>query len=264
MNNALTETQLMEMAPSIFTDQAHSSRSTRYAHVPTIEVIKQLRKQGYVPTEAKESALRSKHADRLNYQRHFVRLRQREYLEQSKKVGTVVPELLLINSHDGSSSFRMSAGLFRFICSNGMVVQSADYGSIILQHLGDELMGAVREASEQIAGQMPKIIRATEAWDKIKMSHSQRVSFAKRALDLRYGQQHIPVTPSDILTPRRNEDEAPTLWRTFNVIQEHLTQGGPEGKSEKGRSVKVRSIKSVNNILHFNRGLWEMAEKIAA
>lgn len=264
MTKVLTNAQLEQSAPSIFAEQPHNSRSQRYAHVPTIEVINVLRKQGYVPTQAMESHLRKSSEHRAGFQRHMVRMRQRDYLEQTAKVGEVVPELLLTNSHDGSSSFRLSAGLFRFVCSNGMVVQSADYGNVILQHLGDELMAAVRDAAGSIAEQMPKIIRATEAWDKIKMSHSQRVSFAKRALDLRYGSQHIPVTPSDILEPRRNEDEGNTLWRTFNTIQEHLTQGGPEGKSAKGRNVKVRSIKSVNNILHFNRGLWEMAEKVAA
>lgn len=50
--------------------------------------------------------------------KHMVRLRH-------GRQGSVLPEaneIILINSHDGASSYQMLAGVFRFVCCNGLVV----------------------------------------------------------------------------------------------------------------------------------------------
>jgi len=259
----LDNAQLKAAAPSIFTKTPHKSRSERYAHVPTIDVLEQLRKGGFVPTAAIESRIRAGHEDRAGYTRHLIRLRQRADLEKSaKQVGDVVPEVLLINSHDGTSSFRLDAGLFRLVCSNGLIVKSADYGSIRVHNTGRELMEAVQNAANHIVATLPNIITATRAWDKIKLSPAARIRFANRALALRYN-GNSPITAAQALTPRRNEDEAPTLWRTFNVLEENLAKGGIEGQTANGRKSTTRTLKSVNNQLHFERGLWELAESMA-
>jgi len=264
-NSALSETQLKEAAPSIFASRAHRSRSKRYAFVPTSDVVNRLRKAGYVVTAASQSNHRAGNEDRNGFAKHMLRLRHRDLLDLTRKnVGDVIPEIVLLNSHNGSSSFRMEGGLFRLACSNGLIVKSQSIESIILNHTGEELLTEVSAAADSISKRLPELMRVTKDWDKIVMNAAARTRFANKALALRYGDNPSPVTAADILAPQRNEDEAPTLWRTFNVIQENLARGGIEGVSPTGRSVRVRSIQSVNNLLHFNRGLWEMAEKIAA
>jgi hypothetical protein len=257
----LTESDLRAAAPSIFSESPHSSRSARYAHVPTIDILERMRKAGYVPVHAHQSAVRKGKEDRFNFTRHLIRMRQRQYLDPMVK-DDVVPEILLLNAHDGTSSFRLDAGLFRMVCSNGLIVKSADYGSVRLHHTGSALIDAVRSAADEMSEQLPKIIRVTKEWDKIKMTPAARTRLANKALALRYN-DNSPLTAAQVLAPRRNADEAPTLWRTFNILQENLSIGGLVGKSVTGRNINTRSIKSVNNILHFNRGLWEMAEAIA-
>lgn len=260
----LDNAQLKAAAPSIFAKTAHSSRSARYAHVPTIDVLESLRKDGFVPTAAHESRIRSGHEDRAGYVRHLIRLRQRSDLDTSgRKVGDVVPEVLLINSHDGTSSFRLDAGLYRMVCSNGLIIKSQDYGSIRVHHTGSEMLEAVNEAASHIISTLPNIIRVTKEWDKIVLTAAQRTRFANRALALRYN-GNSPITAIQALEARRNDDEAPTLWRTYNVLEENLAKGGIEGQTANGRKSTTRTIKSVNNQLHFERGLWELAEKLAA
>jgi hypothetical protein len=268
---AMTEAELRAVAPSIFADKPHKSRSDKYAYVPTIDVLGRLRKAGYVPTEANQSRIRipregKPDVARIQYMRHMIRLRDRRQLDvdpKSRKVGDVVPEIILINSHDGSSSFRLDAGLYRLACSNGLIVKSADFGSIILRHQGEELLAAIVEAANDIAERMPKIMDITKAWDKIHMTNAAATRFAKAALDLRYA-TNSPIDAAAALTPRRSQDEGDTLWKHFNVLQENLSKGGLEGRSAVGRHVHTRAIQSVNNVLHFNRGLWELAEGIAA
>jgi hypothetical protein len=234
----LTEADLRAAAPSIFSDKAHTSRSPRYELVSTIDVLEHLRKAGYVATSASQNGLRrgdvKEREKRAHFVRHLVRLRHRSDLDtEARKVGDVIPEIILLNSHDGTSAFRMEAGLFRLACSNGLIVKSSDFGSIRLNHSGNALLEAVTNAAKDISERLPDVVRVTKEWDKIPLSISQRVRFAKAALDLRYP-GGAPIDSSAALTAQRNADEAPTLWRI------------------------------VNNTLHFNRGLWEMAEAIAS
>lgn len=260
----LNNDALLAVAPSIFSAQPHSSRSPRYAHVPTIDVLERLRKGGFVPTQAFQSRIRAGNEERAPFTRHLIRLRHKNDLDiDSMKKNDVVPELLLINSHDGTSSFRLDAGLYRMVCSNGMIVKSADYGSIRIHHSGKELLDTIASAADNIMETLPNIIRATREWDKITMTAAARTRFANKALALRYN-GNSPITSIQALTPRRVEDEAPTLWRTFNVLEENLAKGGLEGQTVNGRKSTTRTLKSVNNMLHFERGLWEMAEGIAA
>lgn len=258
----LNESDLRAAAPSIFAKTAHHSRSERYAHVPTIDVLERLRKADYVPVQAFQSHVRAANADREPFTRHLIRLRQRRDLDGKRQVNDVLPEVLLINSHDGTSSFQLDAGLFRLVCSNGLIVKSQDFGSIRVHHSGKELLDSVKTAADSIAERLPQIIRATQHWDKIKLAPAVRTRLANKALALRYP-NGTPITSQQALEVRRPEDEGNTLWRTFNVLEENLARGGIDGKTATGRNTKTRSIKSVNNTLNFERGLWELAEGIA-
>lgn len=257
----LSRKQIAEQAPSVFAEHAHKSRSERYGYVPTIDVVNKLLKNDYVCVAAGQSKVRKGNADRFAFTKHLLRFQSRKHAEAERVVGGLVPEVLLINSHDGTSSFTMQAGLFRFVCTNGLVVQDADHGTIRINHSG-KIADRVLDAADMIMEEAPKILRVTKEWDSIKLSRRQQLGLANKALALRY-LDNSPLTADQILEPQRNEDEGATLWRTFNTIQEHLTKGGSTGRTRNGRNVVSRSIKSVNNILTFNRGLWSLADSIA-
>lgn len=252
-----------EAAPSVFAEHKHKSRGDNYGFVPTVDVVRRLMKADYVPVAASQSRVRKANANRANFTKHMLRFQHRKHAEAERVVGGMVPEIILINSHDGSSSFQMEAGLFRFVCTNGLVVRDTDFGSIRIQHSG-KIAERVVEGADSILEFAPKIIAVTKEWDRIKLTPRQRTNLANAALKLRYADiERSPLTAADVLTARRNDDEAPTLWRTLNVLQENLSQGGQQGRTRTGRTTTVRSIKSVNNVLNFNRGLWSLAEAIA-
>lgn len=262
-SNILSRQAILAAAPSVFAEAPHKSRSERYGYVPTSAVLTKLLKADYVCVQASQSKVRKGNKDRANFTKHMLRFQSRKHAEAERVVGGLIPEVVLINSHDGSSSFILQAGLFRLVCSNGLVVQSADYGSIRIHHSGD-IAGRVLEASDSIMEEAPKILSVSKEWDKIKLNRRQQLGLANKALELRYADiARSPLKAEQVLEARRNEDEAPTLWRTFNTIQEHLSQGGLQGRTANGRNTTIRSIKSVNNVLSFNRGLWELADAIA-
>src|SRR5690606_12323968 len=98
------------------------SRSARYGYVPTIEVVNKLLKHDYVCVHAAQSNVRPNRADHYEFTKHLLRFQLRKYAEAERVVGGLVPEVLLINSHNGTSAFHLQAGLFRFVCTNGLVV----------------------------------------------------------------------------------------------------------------------------------------------
>lgn len=263
--NVLSDEAIKVRAPSVFTLGKAPERSERYTQVRTIELVTALRKAGYAPTAAMESRVRKHNEDRRAYVKHMVRLRHKQYIELAK-VGDTVPEILIINSHNGSSAFCINAGLFRMVCANGMVIADEKFGSLYIRHDTQDIIAEVLSATKQIADHMPKVMEAIDTWDKIIMPERARQSMARKAIAFRYG-GNSPITAQQALLPRRNEDEGNSLWRTFNVLQENLTKGGLEGKSSNGRKIATRAINSVHNDIVYNRGLWqigsEFAEKLA-
>jgi hypothetical protein len=189
--------------------------------------------------------IRFRHADRLS----------------PLAVGAEIPELVLVNSHDGTSAYKFLAGIFRLVCSNGMVVQSSDHGSISVRHSGGpDFLGRVIDATYQIMDAAPRTLEKIDAWKRIELTPPQRTAFAAAALELK---DNRAVTPAQLLAPRRVEDRGSDLWTTASVVQEHLLRGGDRGRAATGRRTTTRPVKSVGEDLRLNRALWRLAEALA-
>ena len=60
-------------APSIFAAGKHASRSERYTYIPTIEVLRGLRKEGFEPFMVAQSASRIE--GKTEFTKHMIRMR---------------------------------------------------------------------------------------------------------------------------------------------------------------------------------------------
>ena len=74
---------------------------------------------------------RVRHDDRRDYTKHMIRLRHASQIN-----GREANEIILLNSHDGTSSYQMLAGMFRFVCSNGLVCGDT-VANVRVPHKGD-------------------------------------------------------------------------------------------------------------------------------
>src|SRR5262245_50135506 len=110
---ALTDDQIRQKAPSVFATSAHGSRSSRYAYFPTYDVLAKMRAEGFVPVKAEQSLARIE--GRESHTKHMITFRHADV--SLARVGDSIPQICLVNSHDGSSAYRLFAGLFRFVCS---------------------------------------------------------------------------------------------------------------------------------------------------
>ncbi|CAG9194717.1 hypothetical protein PSAB6_150028 [Paraburkholderia sabiae] len=113
-DSPLSDDQIRRVAPSIFADGKHESRSERYTYIPTIDVLRGLRNEGFQPFMVCQTRVRRD--DRREYTKHMLRLRHADQI-----TGEEANEIVLLNSHDGTSSYQMLAGMLRFVCQNGMV-----------------------------------------------------------------------------------------------------------------------------------------------
>lgn len=260
----LSNDQLQRYVPSAFAVQPYHAQSSRYAFIPTSAVIDGMRQAGFVPVSATQS--RTRIADKKEFTKHMIRFRSVAHVQARAVVGDSILEAVLINSHDGSSTYKLMAGVFRFVCSNGMVVADSMLESINVRHTGNVIDEVIR-GSESIIEQAPRVMDTIEAWKQIELHPAEQHLLAESAHSLRFpidettGKAHTEVTPDILIRPRRTDDNRPDLWHTFNRIQENATKGVKTWANH--RRVSSRAVKGIDGDVRLNRALWSLAEKMA-
>jgi hypothetical protein len=259
-NQALTNDQLMRIAPSIFATQPWHAMSERYAFIPTISVVEKMRSEGFLPFSAIQSNARI--AGKGDFTKHLIRFRDVRQSESPaiRSLGQIYPELVLTNAHDGASAFKLDAGLFRLICLNGMVVEAGNIEQMNVRHTGSA--DGIIDASYSLVEEFPKVLESVEAFSQLRLEAPQREAFARAALSLKY-EDASPVTPAHVITPKRREDAAPTLWNTLNTVQEHLIGGGLRYRNvETRRRQTTRPVTGISENTRLNKALWTLTEEM--
>ncbi|HGM4821640.1 TPA: DUF932 domain-containing protein [Pseudomonas aeruginosa] len=253
-DSALSDDQIHRVAPSIFADAPHESRSQRYAYIPTATVLTELRKEGFQPFMVTQT--RTRHEDRRDYTKHMIRLRHASQINARGEAN----EIILLNSHDGTSSYQMLAGMFRFVCSNGLVCGDT-VADVRVPHKGD-VAGQVIEGAYQVLHGFDRALESRESMQAITLDEGEAEVFARAALSLKYDDpdKPAPITESQILMPRRFDDRRPDLWSVFNRTQENLTKGGLHGRSANGRRQQTRPVQGIDSDIRLNRALWLLAD----
>lgn len=255
----LSEQDIRRRAPSAFAIEPDVRMSARYSLISTWDVLQALQNEGWYPTTVRQTATRD--GMRRSYAKHLVRLRHCNDVNMRAVVGEVVPEIVLLNSHDGSSSYQLHAGLYRFVCSNGMVVSDGLIGKQTIRHSGN-VIDSVIQGVYEIVGDIPTLTGKVDEYRSTVLDDEESVIFAKAALQLRYGDEP-PIAADQLLRPRRYEDARPDLWTRFNVIQEHILKGGNRAYASNGRRTTTKAITSVNEDVRLNKALWTLADEMA-
>lgn len=260
--------QLRKIAPSVFQTGVHESRSiTHYKPIPTIAVLEALRTQGWQVYSVQQTVVRDD--SRHPFTKHMLRMRQggaKELVDAAIQRGNHVfidngpeyNELVMTNSSDGSSSFELNAGIFRLICLNG-AISGKSFGSIRIPHRGD-VEGLVIDGATRIVEQFDLMSKYRHQMAEIPLDPYARLAFAQQALKLRYGEVAPPITAEGLLYVRREADNKPNLWTTFNVVQENLIKGGIRGVAASGRRMVTRGITGISQDVAINRELWDLAD----
>jgi hypothetical protein len=239
--------------------------SERYKAVNTAQLVSQFEAAGY--QVSKVSHARVRNVEKQGFQKHLIRLRHPDLKVEA--LSGIMPEIVVSNSYDGTAAFRLMMGIFRIVCSNGLVVGQT-YESIRVVHVGDALT-KVLEAAGRVQKQTDRIASQIETWSSIELTDGQMSQFAKAASQILIPSQSdtnvIPlVRHENLLKVRRSEDTGRDLWTVFNRIQENALQGGLSYARVNGqgqvRNLSARRITSIDRNLEVNRALWDLASQV--
>lgn len=252
---ALDNEALYRHVPSIFAREAHDSRSVRYVYVPTIDIVEGLRREGWFPFFAVQAVPRD--GDRMGHAKHMLRLRRDDGISKPEAA-----EVIIVNSHDGTTSYQMFAGMLRFVCTNSLIAGER-FEEVRVPHKGN-IQHDIIKGVYTVAEDFPRLIDASATMKDITLSADERHVLAEASLVARYGEEESPVRPDQIIQPRRREDAGNSLWMFYNVIQENMIRGGLNGQRRNAegriRRSQTRAINGIDQNVSLNRALWTLAE----
>lgn len=254
---------LFKAAPSIFATEAHVSRSDKFAYIPTIQVLNGLRKEGFNVHEIRQGGSRDE--VKRGFTKHMIRLRQ----DGAKQVGDSFRELILLNSHDGTSSYQLMSGVFRMVCSNGLVCADGVAHGVKVAHRGnhEEVIGKVVEGAYTVIKDGQVIDESMEVMRSIELKPEEQEIFAMAAAQAKFGEEENPLYARQVNCAQRQADIGSNLWLTFNRVQENLIKGGLRYTGTNAQGIRTnRTTRAVNGIdgnISLNKALWTLTSKMA-
>lgn len=257
-NSPLSDDMIHRAAPSIFADAPHESRSERYHYLPTIDVVNALRGEGFFPFFAAQTNVRK--ADKREHTKHMLRLRHASQINTEE-----APEIILLNSHDGSSSYQMIGGMFRFVCANGMVCGNT-VGDVRVRHSGKgDIIGEVIEGAYTVRDAFEVIANERDTMRGVELKPQHQRALAQAVLNYKHDDptRPAPIDAEQLLRARRHEDRRDDLWTTTNRIQENVIKGGLSGRNAKGKRTTTRAVKGIDQDLKLNKALWALSMEMS-
>jgi hypothetical protein len=236
------------------------STSDKYSVIPTYQVLEVFADHGWHPAKAVQARVLKEENE--GYQRHMARLRNDRCTGELRAVGDTLPEIVLINSHGGASSFQVYMALHEKVCSNGLIVDRGTGDHYRIPHTG-YTAAKVEEAISGLVRHFPELLARREEFQQIALADCERRAFAQAAIDLRFQAETAHVSPDDVMRVRHNGQQAPHLWNTLNVVQENVIRGGVPQRRRNGRLFRSREVGSIAENVRLNRALWRLTEEMA-
>lgn len=257
---SLSKKEIEKIAPAVLEFGHRKGLSEGYSQFSTSTIIKDMHKVGWDPVDVNQLWSRAKNVHLTNYVYHTVQFENPNVRIKGIKEN-VFPRIVLTNSHDGRHPFRFYFGLFRLVCSNGLVIADETFESFKVRHRF-YTMEYLENVIETYVSKVPHMVENISKMKSVTMSRKQQLDFAREAVKVRFPEtKKIPINPPKLLEIRRKEDDHNDLWTTYNVIQENLLKGGMKGHSVNGKERTVRKIKSPYEQINNNILLWDIASK---
>jgi hypothetical protein len=260
LDGYLTKDQIRNSSPLVFADApTNPDVSNKYLFVNTETIIDDLEKLGWLPVQAAQR--KSRKEGSTIFSKHMVAFQNPNIKITSEDGDDAYPRILLTNSHDGMQAFKFSVGIFRLVCSNGLVVADEKFSDFKIKHKGYSF-AELRNVVKQAVTDLPNRVQVMNDMKNRILTEDEKRKMALDAMLIRAGVKELQYdeeTLTDILEPKRKADKGNDLWRVFNVIQEKITQGDFHAALTGAKVRKVRKIKSFEKDLKVNKELFKLA-----
>lgn len=258
---------LKTIAPAVFRTKeegAAPGASKHYKFITTLDIIDDMSKLGWNVYTA--SQRNSKKAPETT--KHMVVFRSKEYAQ----VGGHIPEILLINSHNRTSSFTFHVGLFRSISNTRLIVNNDTFANLNLRHMGYSFE-SIKTTINIITSNIPALFETINQFMGVNLTLDQQTEFALQSFAIRYPEyvdektgvvnmtkiiEHL--NPEQLLSANRDSDKADDLWHTMNRIHENIISGNFTKTSSEIKSRQPRPIKDIGQNIKISKGVWGLAQ----
>jgi hypothetical protein len=262
--------ELKLKAPAVFRtaeEGAKNGASSKYLFIPTVDVIEDLSKFGWDIYDVAQQKSKTS----PDTTRHLVRFRHKDF--GAVGLNGNVPEILFTNSHDRTKSMNFHVGIFRLICSNGLVVADSTFSKLNVKHntLLGHTLDNVRELINDVTTNLPVVFNNIKRFEETKLNEDKRRELVMKMFAVRYpdylgkdgnvkmSEIEASTDVDKFLSVRRAEDAPDNLWCVFNRIQEKLMGGDYNHIGIDGKVRHARPIKNISLGLTINEGLWQVA-----
>jgi hypothetical protein len=222
--------------------------SSRYGFIRTHEILAQLQGFGFKI----ESASGNQH----RHGKHIVRLRH----DAIHVPGVGVSEnadlqlrFTVLNSHDGSSSYRVSLELYDQ--HTGALYSMCNTWSCIRVRHNNRIAVEAPEATIRLGDHAPRVGALINTLQCAPLNRRQLGEFVEAAVQARWGTRRV-IDAARVLEQLR---EGMTAWRTLEIVQGALLNGNL--LTLRGRTTRI--VRSPTERLRIQQALWSIAEEMS-
>lgn len=240
--------------------------SDKYQFISTQDIVSACCRMGL--TIKTEAACRTRIVEKRGYQKHSVIMGETTDMA-IPKIGDCSLRVIITNDHSGGGSIKVQIGLYRMVCTNGMVVGQDLMKPLRFRHVKRQVEG--QELQDYIIGRVQDLLsdfytnvqgRVATMRDVI-LTAEQQTTFATEAAKLlsNNGVSNL-VSDAQLLMVNRQADMSNDLWTVFNRIQENGMRGGLDRQVAQGRRrnhATTRPIRGMARAHAFNEDLFDLA-----
>jgi hypothetical protein len=210
-------------------------------YIPTLDVITKLQDEGW-----RISGVAEQRGKNRKITSNYVQLQHPDFAVQNNKgKDEAFTSITLSNSCNGSRPLQMSLGLFRQVCTNGLIRFDQHAETEKIKHIEVNARDLDRFVIS-MNGKADKLLTEVNEMKQKGLSIEDMRKLAREAASLRYTNLD-EINIDDLFAVNRVEDESNDLWTVFNRIQENLTH----------------DVKNMNEDIRLNQQLFSLVENFA-
>lgn len=255
----ITQEQFSEIAPAVLAPTPAPSTSKKYSYIPTTKVVSMMETLGWFPVKVKQSSSRKPNGQR--YAKHIIWFRQAGDMSADKD--SIIKELKVINSHNGSCALIIECGLCRVVCGNQLAVAIKELYRIAIKHIGFS-QEEITDLLNKVIANFETIMQRVDDYQKIKLSEEEQLEIARRAIHIRWGEKAPSIEAQQLLDYRRPEDSANDLFTVYNRVQENIIRSRADltYRNAQNKVRKVRAVRGLDADERINKELWMVLEAV--
>jgi hypothetical protein len=229
--------------------------TNKYKKASTAKILSRLERFGWYVDRVCQARVLKK--DKNGFQKHLIILKNDRFIIDSENQLT----LILLNSHDGTTSLRFNLGVYRLVCSNGLIVGDNLF-EFRMNHAGKHFNKRLNIFLRSIDDTFNHVTTQVKTMQNMTLDDDQINEFKQIILSEFFDGKTVNVNHMGKI--RRVGDQGNTLYVIFNRLQENLIRGGIPYTNNEGKKNTTRPIRNIKKLIDINKKLWTAAEFLAA